>query len=172
MADFNKAWDDIVSSVKGAANAVAGRAGQGIDLGKAEYDMQVAKRDLSRYYKEFGRLMYQVEKGQLKRDDAVVKNAVDQITETLALMSSLDERTKEIKSRDVSFKKAAPAEEKPEEKPAEDAADAKEEFFEELEKATEELHKDDATLLMKFCPNCNAGNAPDAAFCSTCGHEF
>lgn len=168
MADLNEYWNSLISSVKGVADVVAGRAGQGIDLGKTEYDIQVAKRDLSRYYKSFGRLMYQVEKGQLKRDDTVVENALNQITETLALLTSLEERTKEIKSREVSFKKPEP--EKAEE--AEEPADPKEDFLNELDKATEKLHEDDATLLMKFCPNCKASNTPDAAFCSTCGHEF
>ena len=148
--DVNEIFGKIVSSAKDVAGYVSGKAVQGFDLGKAEYEILMQEKELGNLYKSLGKVMYQIEIGELSRDDSVVAAACNQITEAIAHIKALKDSQTEIKTREITLKKKAD--------PAAETEEA--------------AAPEDGCLMMKFCPECGVGNAPDADKCTNCGHEF
>ncbi len=178
MSDIkvNEVVDKVVATAKDWAGIAAQRAAQGFDLGKTEYEIKKTEIELGRAYKALGMLAFQIETGELSRDDDVFAAAVSQISDALAKIEGLKAGMDEIKTR-VIVRKNAEASEAAAEEPAEEAAAEEKDFFEcAAEKAADAFEEvkeaAEGCLMMKFCPICQIGNEPDAVKCSNCGYEF
>ncbi|MBQ5960955.1 MAG: zinc ribbon domain-containing protein [Firmicutes bacterium] len=170
MAERREIWDSIIKRSQKVAASVAKQAqtiaqtaqkktAQTVDTVKVENQIKKTRQILQEEYAMLGQVTYQIEKGNVNRDADVLKAACKRIERTLERIAELQEEKQKIAAGEEV--KADETEETAQE-PA--AADAEEESGEDDE-------ADDAPV-MKICPYCNAGNAPDAKVCVACGKEL
>lgn len=168
MAERREIWDSIIKRSQKVAASVAKQAqsiaqtaqkktAQTVDTVKVENQIKKTRQILQEEYAMLGQVTYQIEKGNVNRDSDVLKAACKRIERTLERIAELQEEKQKIAAG--------------EEISAEGVGEAEEETGTAEEAAEEEDDSDDAPV-MKICPYCNAGNAPDAKVCVACGKEL
>ena len=127
--DYQKYVDKLFKDVMSFAENVTGAAKEKTEQAKTMIDIKRAEMELEKAYRSLGRIMYQIEKGMLTRDDLIVGAAVRQVEyqeNTIAdLKKKLEEKTESTK-------------EAPVEEAVEEAVEAVEETVEAVEEAAEE----------------------------------
>ena len=165
MAERREIWDSIIKRSQKVAASVAKQAqtiaqtaqkktAQTVDTVKVENQIKKTRQILQEEYAMLGQVVYQIEKGNVNRDDDVLKAACKRIERTLERIAELQEEKQKIGNDEAAETAEAP--EETEEAESEEADD------EDADNAPD----------MKICPHCNAGNAPDAKVCVACGKEL
>lgn len=77
--DYQKYVDQLVKDVMSFAENVSDVTKQKAGQAKALIDLKKAEGELDKAYRSLGRIMYQIEKGALQRDDLIVGAAVRQV---------------------------------------------------------------------------------------------
>ena len=77
--DYQKYVDQLFKDVLSFAENVTGAAKQKTEQAKVMIDIKKAEMELEKAYRSLGRIMYQIEKGMLTRDDLIVGAAVRQV---------------------------------------------------------------------------------------------
>ncbi len=168
MAERREIWDSIIKRSQKVAASVAKQAqtiaqtaqkktAQTVDTVKVENQIKKTRQILQEEYAMLGQITYQIEKGNVNRDADVLKAACKRIERTLERIAELQEEKQKIAAG--------------EEVKADDADETAAEPAAAEEEPEEEDEADDAPV-MKICPHCNAGNAPDAKVCVACGKEL
>ena len=144
MRDYKEYVDMFVKGAKELAEAVSEKT-------KAEQEMDKA-------YRALGRIMYQIENGNLNRDDSIVEAACNQVRIQEELIAKLQKDKEDVK------------------KPADETVvdvEATEVPEEEKEEEQPQPEKDaNGYFVLKFCPYCKVGNHPEATKCVSCGKEI
>ncbi len=154
--------DGFLKNAKRVADVLVEKTTETVDAAKLEIEIHRIQAALDKEYKAFGQIMFQVEKGALKKDEAIIQTACRRIQENIDELIELQQKKEEAK-----------AERKQSEEPEEDIVEEDDE--EEAEAVDEELQPEknnEGYFMLKFCPECNIGNHPDATRCVNCGAEF
>ena len=116
-------------------------------------------KEMDKAYRALGRIMYQIENGNLNRDDSIVEAACNQVRIQEELIAKLQKDKEDVKkSADENVVDV-------------EATEVPEEEKEEAEQPQPE--KDPSGyFVLKFCPYCKVGNHPDATKCVSCGKEI
>ena len=136
--DYQKYVDQLIKDVMSFAENVSDATKQKAEQAKAMIDVKKAEGELDKAYRSLGRIMYQIEKGTLQRDDLIVGAAVRQVEYQESVIADLKKKAEEPKEE--------PTEEEPAAEPTSDAAEtiaeAAEEIAEEVKEAVEEAAKE------------------------------
>jgi hypothetical protein len=117
--DYQKYVDQLFKDVLSFAEKVTGAAKQKTEQAKVMIDIKKAEMELEKAYRSLGRIMYQIEKGMLTRDDLIVGAAVRQVEYQ---ENTIEELKKKLEEKPEP-QEEAPAQEAPaEEAPAEEAS--------------------------------------------------
>ena len=110
--DYREYLDKLVKEAQALVTVVTDATKETADKAKNKIDMKKLEFDLDKSYAALGRIMYQIEKGALCRDDSIVAAACKRVEEQENALAEL--KAKEAKT----------AKETPEEAPAEEQAAA------------------------------------------------
>ena len=158
-------FDDFMKSAKRVADVIVVKTAETVDAAKLEIEIRKVQNALDREYKAFGQIMFQVEKGALKKDESIIKTACKRIQNQIDELESLLERKADAKKDTVSEEKETEADES-----GDDVLDDEEEADQEAVPMPE--RGEEGYFVLKFCPKCKIGNHPDAVKCVNCGEEF
>ncbi len=121
--DYQKYIDQLIKDVMSFAENVSDATKQKAEQAKTMIDIRKAEGELDKAYRSLGRIMYQIEKGVLNRDDLIVGAAVRQV-------EYQEELIEEMKKKMAEAEKPEEAEKAPE-----DTVEAAEETAEPAEAA-------------------------------------
>ncbi|MBO6158677.1 MAG: hypothetical protein J6P72_05360 [Firmicutes bacterium] len=128
--DYQKYVDQLVKDVMSFAENVSDVTKQKAGQAKALIDLKKAEGELDKAYRSLGRIMYQIEKGNLQRDDLIVGAAVRQVEyqeSVIADLKKLSEAQEEEGEELVSNEEEIVAEEAEEAQETPDADEAENE---------------------------------------------
>lgn len=149
-------FDKLAQSAKDISKGIVGQTKTTVGQGKVELDLLQAKAELKKLYTRLGENAY---RDRLYPDadpklDVLYQQIYEQEQKVRALERSAIEIRKEQKNTFESVKR-----------------DIKRTWEGEGEETRTPEPDEDGYLQMKFCPNCNIGNHPDAEYCIACGHK-
>lgn len=142
--DYKEYLDQLLKDAVALAENVTDATKQKANQAKTKLDIKKAEVELDKSYRSLGRLMYQIEKGALKRDDMIVNAAIHDVDEKQKTIDELNESLKAQKASEKGAETVEPKEEAAQEAPAQEApaeapkADAPEPQGPEAEKASPE----------------------------------
>ncbi len=150
---FNKLGESIKHTLKEAGNQTQ----KTVDQTVYRKDLLKAKSDVKKYYEELGEKSYEAyTQGQNIAVDDVL---CDKITKTLQtidqLNTSIENIMREQKDSFSSYKR-----------------EVKTAWDENMATQDKPGVNDDGIEVMKFCPECNAGNNINAEYCISCGAKI
>ena len=119
--DYQKYVDQLFKDVLSFAENVTGAAKQKTEQAKVMIDIKKAEMELEKAYRSLGRIMYQIEKGMLTRDDLIVGAAVRQVEYQ---ENTIEELKKKLEEKPEP-QEEAPAEEAAAEEPVAEEAEEK-----------------------------------------------
>ena len=124
--DYQKYVDQLFKDVLSFAENVTGAAKQKTEQAKVMIDIKKAEMELEKAYRSLGRIMYQIEKGMLTRDDLIVGAAVRQVEYQENTIEELKKKLEEKpEPQEEAAAEEAPAEEVKAEEPAAEEAEEK-----------------------------------------------
>lgn len=124
--DYQKYVDQLFKDVLSFAENVTGAAKQKTEQAKVMIDIKKAEMELEKAYRSLGRIMYQIEKGMLTRDDLIVGAAVRQVEYQENTIEELKKKLEEKpEPQEEAPAEEAPAEEVKAEEPAAEEAEEK-----------------------------------------------
>ncbi|NLM13068.1 MAG: hypothetical protein GX209_04910 [Epulopiscium sp.] len=148
-------FKEILEKVELTTAYIGKKTKDGIDFLILSREYSKEKNKLSELYEELGRMAYQIH-NQETNDVNEIENLCSQIKEQIKVVDRLEQEMNGLK---------------------ETAHTAQE-----VNHVTEEIHISenipkpetgkDGFLLLKFCPECQIGNHPEAKQCISCGHIF
>ena len=161
MRDYKEYVDMFVKGAKELAEAVSEKTKKTASSVKLELEIKKAEQEMDKAYRALGRIMYQIENGNLKREDSIVAAACQQVRAQEELIAKLQKDKEDVKKS---------ADENQVDVEAEEVSEAEEEPEEEEQPQPEK----DASgyFVLKFCPYCKVGNHPEATKCVSCGKEI
>jgi|GEM_PF-6797729 len=77
--DYREYLNKLMDEVRSVADSVKGAGSSKADQAKIVLNQKKAEQELDKAYLSLGKIMYQIEKGSLKRDDLIVGAAVRQV---------------------------------------------------------------------------------------------
>lgn len=159
MKDYKEYVDMFVKGAKELAETVSKKTKKTASTVKIELEIKKAEQEMDKAYRALGRIMYQIENGNLNRDDSIVEAACNQVRIQEELIAKLQKDKEDVKkSADENVVDV-------------EATEVPEEEKEEAEQPQPE--KDPSGyFVLKFCPYCKVGNHPDATKCVSCGKEI
>ena len=124
--DYQKYVDQLFKDVLSFAENVTGAAKQKTEQAKVMIDIKKAEMELEKAYRSLGRIMYQIEKGMLTRDDLIVGAAVRQVEYQENTIEELKKKLEEKpEPQEEAPAEEAPAEEEKAEEPVAEEAEEK-----------------------------------------------
>lgn len=149
-------FEKITQSAKDISKGVAGQTKTTVTQGKVEIDLLQAKKELNKLYAQLGEKVY--ENRLHPQANPKIEVLYDQIEEKEAEVRDLERSAiairKEQKNTFESVKR-----------------NVKRTWDGEGQESRTPEADDEGYLQMKFCPECNIGNHPDAEYCIACGHK-
>lgn len=168
-------FDSLKSKVSQAAEITVQKTGEVSETAKLKLKERDLASDINEVYAQIGRLIYKQYKEQTDETEEIAGKCLDidkknaeiaEIAEKIAVIkANAEEQKAQRKAAAEQAKAAKAAAPAAEEKPAEEPAPAAEE-----EPAAEEAKPEEAAG--RFCPDCGAAVAIDAAFCPKCGKKL
>lgn len=149
-------FDKLTQSAKDISKGLVDQTKTTLTQGKLEIELLQAKADLKKLYTELGQKAYQ-DRLYPESDfkiDALHERIFEKENIVRALERSSVDMRKEQKNTFESVKR-----------------NVKKTWDGEGEETRTPEPGEDGYLQMKFCPNCNIGNHPDAEYCIACGHK-
>ncbi|KAE9635382.1 MAG: hypothetical protein PWP07_1109 [Epulopiscium sp.] len=147
-------FQGILEKVELTTAFIGKKAKDGLDLLKLSRDYSKEKNKLSLLYEELGKLAYQIHNNESDNVNKI-ETLCSQIKDQIKTVAQLEQEINILK----------------------DETHTVQEDYE-----TEEIHRsedipkpeagNDGLLLLKFCPECQIGNNPEAKQCISCGHIF
>lgn len=148
-------FKNFYKNMEDTALLIGKKAKDTLDTTKLDVALVKAKKQLHRLYARLGKISYDIKMGTIKSSDEI-DDIYWQITELLKHVQTLESQITEMKCGSVGCECTKQEEEKR----------VKEKNIPKPEAGEGGL------LFLKFCPNCQIGNHPDAEACISCGHEF
>ena len=99
MKDYKEYVDMFVKGAKELAEAVSVKTKKTASTVKIELEIKKAEQEMDKAYRALGRIMYQIENGNLNRDDQIVMAACQQVQIQEELIAKL-QKDKEYRSKD------------------------------------------------------------------------
>ena len=155
--------DGFMKEARRIADVLAVKTSETVDAAKLEIELRKLQKELDKEYKALGQIMFQVEKGALKKEEAIIKTACKRIQERIDAIIEIQHQKENVKAE-----KEVKEETVEEPVAPEETVDAEEDEEEVLMPERGE----EGYFVLKFCPKCNVGNHPDAVRCVKCGTEF
>lgn len=144
-----KAAATVVDRTAAASQIAKNKTRETVDGVKLEIEIKKVRANLEKEYQMLGKIVYQIEKGVLNRDDEILQASCKRIDRCMGRIEELEKKKHEKKEE------AAPQPEK----------QVQEEPEPEFKGYAE---NEEGYPMMKFCPYCKAGNTPDAKVCVYC----
>ena len=157
--------DSFLKGAKHVADVLLVKTSETVDAAKLELEIRKVQNSLDKEYKALGQIMFQVEKGSLKKDEKIIKTACQRIQDSIDALMELQKKKEEMKEQEEEetvFEPDMPEEEQDEE----------EIVPEETEEVLKPERDEEGYFVLKFCPECKVGNHPEASRCVNCGAEF
>ncbi|NLK98625.1 hypothetical protein [Defluviitalea saccharophila] len=145
---------ELLEKVEVTTAFIGKKAKDGIDFLKLNRDYSKEKNKLSLLYEELGRIAYQIH-NQETNDVNEIENLCTQIKEQIKVVDQLEHEMNNLRDENHTIQ--------------EDHGTKETHIPENIPKP--EAGKD-GFLLLKFCPECQIGNNPEAKQCISCGHIF
>lgn len=146
----------LEQSVKNTYKQTMQQTQKTVDQTKYRTELITLKNTLNKHYQMLGRLYYKQVTNQ--QDDSNLETLCHKITELnlqiKTTQQKIDELVNSQKNSFDDFKK-----------------EVKDTWQDETSEKTYERDEKGIKIL-KFCPQCQIGNARDASYCSHCGHPF
>ena len=160
MRDYKEYVDMFVKGAKELAEAVSVKTKKTASTVKIELEIKKAEQEMDKAYRALGRIMYQIEAGNLNRDDSIVEAACNQVRAQEELIAKLQKDKEDVK--------------KPADETVVDVEATEVQEEEEVQEPEQPQPEKDASgyFVLKFCPYCKVGNHPDATKCVSCGKEI
>lgn len=116
--EYREYLEKIVKEAEAIGRTVVDATKETADKAKAKVEIMKAEMERDKAFTSFGRIMYQIEKGTLKRDDSIIAAACKRIQDQEAIIEELnkknaesqketkteeckEEKTEEVKTEDV-----------------------------------------------------------------------
>lgn len=159
MKDYKEYVDMFVKGAKDLAETLSDKTKKTASSVKIELEIKKAEQELDKAYRALGRIMYQIENGNLTRDDQIVEAACRQVRTQEELIAKLQKDKDDVKKSGD-----------------ENTVDVEGTEVTEEEKSKTEQPKPEKDgngyFVLKFCPYCKVGNHPDATKCVSCGKDI
>lgn len=151
---------EIIKKVELVTAYIGKKAKDNIDIIKISNDYNKEIKQLNLLYKELGKESYEMYNGKTHNIDRI-ETLYNQLKEQIKAVNQLEKQIDNIKyeAEVIEITKESEAIEEMKEKFINDSI------------PKPEAGKD-GFLLLKFCPNCQIGNNPDAKQCISCAHIF
>lgn len=147
-------FEKFIKGVEKTTAYIGKKAKDGIDITKVSRDFSKETKKLSALYEELGMVSYEIHIGDTSNIDHI-KDLCNKIGQQIKILDKLQ--------NDMNLIKYGSEEE-------EEIEDQQEVYISKDIPRPEAGQ--DGVLLLKFCPNCQVGNHPEAEQCISCGHMF
>lgn len=149
-------FDRLTQSAKDISKGVIEQTKTTANQGKVELELVQAKSSLNKLYARLGEMTYE------NRLSEEVNPEIEMLYEKI---SKKDKEVKELEKESKEMRKMQKHEYESTKR------NVKKTWNNNGQQSKEPEADKDGYLQMKFCPNCNIGNHPDAEYCIACGHK-
>ncbi len=135
---------------------ISKQAKETFDYAKMELKIKTYGRECKKRYSKIGSLVYECRKKGSAVNGEEIENLCREIDKYKHRIKVIQRQIDELKADDI-----------------QDNPEVVEDYT--LEKKDNDLtmsRTENGIQFLKFCPDCNVGNEPDADVCAKCGHKF
>ncbi len=156
---------NITDNIQDTLKKLSKQAKDKFDHAKMELKIKSYSRECKKRYSRMGMLVYECrKKGSAVNGEEIeqICKEIDKYKHKIKVIQKQIEELKSVNDDVVEYESSS------------NSADSESEYNS-LKKKDSDLkmsRTENGIKLLKFCPECNVGNEPDASACINCGHKF
>ncbi|NLI89243.1 MAG: zinc ribbon domain-containing protein [Epulopiscium sp.] len=149
-------FDRLTQSAKDISKGVIEQTKTTANQGKVELELVQAKSSLNKLYTKLGEMTY--ENRLSEEENPEIEILYEKISKQDKEVRELEKQSKEMRKKQKHEYEST-------------KRNVKKTWNNNAQQGKGPEVDKDGYLQMKFCPNCNIGNHPDAEYCIACGHR-